>query len=128
MSKKPTKRSAAQRRIEVIQRQIAEIETLCSGTLHKRTKVCGKPTCKCATDPRARHGPYYEWSRLEGRRLRHTLVSEAEAPLLTKAIENRRKVIKLLKRWEESTLAILLPRVRQEAKTEKSGNRKKRPT
>ena len=42
------------------------MEYLSSGTLLKRMKVCGNPRCHCASDPAARHGPYFEWSYLKG--------------------------------------------------------------
>ena len=60
-------RSVAQRiqqiRDEIgrIRSAFAEVEYISSGTLHTRMKVCGKSGCRCAQDPQARHGPYYEW-------------------------------------------------------------------
>ena len=51
-----------------IRAELTAIEYLCSGTLHQRTKVCGRPTCRCAQDPSARHGPYYEWGHLRDRK------------------------------------------------------------
>jgi hypothetical protein len=32
---------------------------------------CGKPGCRCASDPAARHGPYYEWSHMLKGKLVH---------------------------------------------------------
>ena len=46
-------------KIAEIQRAIGAMQYLSSGTLLKRTKVCGNPGCHCARDPAARHGPYY---------------------------------------------------------------------
>ena len=33
------------------------------GSIVTRTVTCGKPACRCATDPDQRHGPYIQWSR-----------------------------------------------------------------
>jgi hypothetical protein len=37
--------------------EIAGMGLICSGTLLERTRTCGKPNCRCATDLQARHGP-----------------------------------------------------------------------
>jgi len=50
----------ARERIASIRAVLNAMEYLCSGTLLRRTKVCGKPSCRCAQDRSARHGPYYE--------------------------------------------------------------------
>ena len=93
--------------IDRIHTQIRAIDLLCQGTLLKRTKVCGKPNCRCAQDPSARHGPYHEWNRrLEGR-LVHSLVSAEQARLLHRAIRNYRVVLRLLARWSRETAKII---------------------
>lgn len=99
---------AALRRIEKIRRQIASIDLVCSGTLIKRMKKCGKPNCRCATDPDALHGPYYEWSRPVNGHLVHKIVSPDQAKHLRVAIRNYRKLQTLLLKWKEETMAILL--------------------
>jgi hypothetical protein len=38
------------------------------GTLVVRAYECGKPRCRCHTSPKARHGPYAEWTRKIGGR------------------------------------------------------------
>jgi len=86
---------------------IAKIEKVCSGTITTRMKVCGKPECRCATDPDARHGPYYEWTRREGKRLLHSVVSAAEANDLQTAIANYRKVQQLMKEWEAHSVELI---------------------
>jgi IS5 family transposase len=40
----------ARERIARIRQSLVEIDYLCSGTLLQRTKVCGKPGCRCAQD------------------------------------------------------------------------------
>lgn len=89
--------------IERLRQQIAGVNYVCSGTLMRRTKTCGNPGCRCAKDPSARHGPYYEWRRREGNRYVHTVVSKQQALEIARAIRNDRKVRRLLRRWEEES-------------------------
>ena len=62
----PSKRALqrARERIHSIRASLGGIELICSGTLSERWKTCGKPSCRCASDPAARHGPYYQWIRM----------------------------------------------------------------
>lgn len=109
MASRPSdaRRRAALRRIAAIQDRIRAIERLCSGTLLRRTKVCGKPTCRCAEDPAARHGPYYEWGRMKRGRLVNRMVSPAQAALLREAIANYRTLRRLLRAWENETVKVI---------------------
>jgi len=93
----------ARERIEHIRRALGQIDHLCSGTLLRRTKVCGKPGCRCATDPSARHGPYYEWGHMRGGKLVHRSVTAEQAALLEQAIANYRNARKLMQDWENET-------------------------
>lgn len=102
-------RSPAQR-IATIKRHLTRVKLICSGTLLERTKVCSKLGCRCATDPDARHGPYYEWNRLEAGRLRHRILSREEAERIREAQASLKHVRGLLEDWEkESVNAILGP-------------------
>jgi hypothetical protein len=91
------------RPIEGIRRQIATMGLVAQGTLTKRTKVCGRPNCRCAQDPAARHGPYFEWTRREKGRYVHTVISEEQAEALRAAIDNHKRVLALLPRWSTET-------------------------
>lgn len=104
-SKTTTARAAAQarQRIEKLRARLGQIELLCSGSLGERMMKCGKPNCACATDPAARHGPYYEWGRMRAGKLEHRYVSAQQAKVLREAIENYRRVRTLLRAWEQDT-------------------------
>ncbi len=95
---------ALRHRIAAIKAQIVEIEDLARGSLAKRMKRCGKPGCPCGEDPAARHGPYFEWGRMTAGSRESTHVSPRMAARLTQAIENRRRLERLLRRWEALTL------------------------
>ncbi|MFQ5745459.1 MAG: DUF6788 family protein [Acidobacteriota bacterium] len=94
-------------RIAGIQRRIRQVDLLCSGTLVKRMKICGKPTCRCAHDPADRHGPYYEWGYMKDGRQVHRMIPPEQAPLLRRAITNYRKVRRLLRRWEAESVRLM---------------------
>ena len=93
----------ARERIARIRAAINEMEYLSSGTLLRRLKVCGKPGCRCANDPDARHGPYYEWGHMKGGKLVHRMVTAEQAEILRRAIANYRTARNLMKNWEEIT-------------------------
>jgi hypothetical protein len=97
----------AQERITQIRQELAALDYVCSGTLLKRTKTCGKPNCRCAQDPAARHGPYYEWSHLRGGKLLHRTVSPKQAAILRQALTNHRRLKKLMQKWENETERLL---------------------
>ncbi len=104
MSRRPgTIIKQARARIARIREALSEIDYLCSGTLLQRTKVCGKPGCRCAQDPSARHGPYFEWGHMKGGKLVHRTVSPEQATILQQAIANHRKAKKLMQAWEDET-------------------------
>jgi len=103
-------RRKAQETIEKIRRRIGGLDLVCSGTLLRRYKTCGSPACRCARDPDARHGPYFEWSRMESGRLAHTTLSPQEGPQMAKAIRNHRQLRRLLRVWERASLAAIRDR------------------
>jgi hypothetical protein len=101
-SKKPS-RNRVRERTRELRRAINALDFVASGTVHKRTKVCGRKNCRCALDPAARHGPYHEWTRRQDGRLLHSVVTSEQAELLTRAIQNYREIQQLLVRWEYET-------------------------
>ena len=98
----------SQQRLREIRGRIAAIEYLCSGTLHKRTKTCGKPRCACARQRSARHGPYYQWSRRKAGRQDNAIIPASAAVHFRRAIANYRKLRRLLRVWEEESARLML--------------------
>jgi hypothetical protein len=73
-------------------------------------KVCGKPNCRCASDPDARHGPYYEWGYMHDGKLVHRSVPAERAELMQHAIDNYKRARELLHEWElQSANEIIAP-------------------
>jgi hypothetical protein len=90
-------------RIERIRQQLAELETLSSGTVLKRMKTCGNPSCGCHQEPDKRHGPYYEWTHLKAGKYTHRSLSAEQAAAMNAAIANHRKLQKLVRAWKAET-------------------------
>ena len=103
-----TSQDKARQRIAVIKRRIIAIDLVCSGTLLERTKVCGKPSCRCARDEAARHGPYSEWNRRLQGSLHHRAVAPAEVRLVTRAMHDYQRLLALLEDWEHESARIIL--------------------
>ncbi len=107
MTTADTKSRKSRAKIAEIQRTLSGMEYLSSGTLLKRMKVCGNPRCHCASDPAARHGPYFEWSYLKAGKLRHRTLTPEQAEIMRLAIANQRKAKKLMRVWEAQTLNLI---------------------
>jgi hypothetical protein len=107
-----TEASALHRQVRArtrdLRRKILAYDLISMGTLHSRTKVCGQPSCRCHDDPKARHGPYYEWTRYEAGKLLHRVVTAEQARLLDQAIANWRAVEWLLAHWQRQTVEAIL--------------------
>lgn len=102
------RRRRMRQRTAQLRREIAAMELVATGTVNTRTKVCGKPTCRCAADAAARHGPYHGWFHREDGRLVHTTLNEEQAQRMREAIANYRRVQELLAQWEQETVAEIL--------------------
>jgi hypothetical protein len=98
-----TQARLSRQRIEKIRSAIGQTDYLCSGTLYEHLSRCGKPGCRCAEDPAARHGPYYDWGHMQSGKLVRRRLSAEQAQLMRRAIDNYRKVKKLLRDWETET-------------------------
>jgi hypothetical protein len=98
-----TQAQRSRQRIEQIRAAIGQTDYLCSGTLYEHRSRCGKPGCRCAGNPAARHGPYYDWGHMQGGKLVRRRLSAEQAQLMRQALANYRKVKKLLRAWETET-------------------------
>jgi hypothetical protein len=90
-----------------LKRQLASLDHICTGTLVRRSLICGKNNCRCKAKPAALHGPYYYWSRRLGGRLVSRVVSPSQAKIIGKAIRNYRHALQILRKWEAQTVSVL---------------------
>lgn len=65
---------------------------LLTGSVIKNFMKCGKENCACQTDSKALHGPYIYWTRKVNGKTVGKKVSEKQAKLIRKYIENSRKL------------------------------------
>ncbi len=109
MSSPTTTLSRAQRRrlrqrTAQLRRVLAGFDLVVSGSVYTRYRSCGKASCRCAVDPGARHGPYYQWSHREDGRAVHQIVTVEQADILREAVVNYHQVRELLAQWERETV------------------------
>ena len=57
------------------------------GSVSERFVKCCKPGCPCATDAKARHGPYYSWTRLVEGKTQSRLLSREHAEVVKRQID-----------------------------------------
>ncbi len=106
--RKQPSRGRIRQRTKELRRTINAMDYVASGHIHKRTMRCGKDNCRCAQDPNARHGPYYQWSRRQDGRQVHSALTPQQAKLLGHAIANLRAIQELLTVWDRETAAEIL--------------------
>lgn len=56
------------------------------GSLSERRIKCSKPTCACAQDPKARHGPYYSLTQAVAGKTRSRFLTSEAAEAVRKQI------------------------------------------
>ena len=91
-----------------IARRIRDLDLVCSGTLMQRRICCGKKQCRCATDPEARHGPYWQWTFLRNGRYVHKFISEDQAKLVKKGLAAKKKLLAILGQWSQTSVDVIL--------------------
>jgi hypothetical protein len=80
--------------------ELGRVPWVCTGTLNRRFKRCGKKACRCRHEEKARHGPYYEWGRLEGGKLVQRTVTPTQARRIVQGLRSARSIRRRLRQWE----------------------------
>jgi hypothetical protein len=93
----------ARERIARIRASLDAMDYLCSGTLLRRMKMCGKPGLPLRRGLRRTSRPVLRMGTYERGKLVHRMVTPEQAALLRRAIVNYRKAKKLMKAWEQET-------------------------
>jgi hypothetical protein len=66
-----------------------------------RYAPCGKPGCRCHSDPSQLHGPYWQWTtKVNGKSVTRNL-NQHQAGLYQEWIANRRRLLAVLAEMEE---------------------------
>ena len=67
--------------------RLAQPRPMRRGSLSERFVKCSKPGCPCATDRKARHGPYFSLTRAINGRTHSRLVNLPQAEVVRRQIE-----------------------------------------
>jgi len=94
---------------------LPEVSEVIRGTVVERRMRCGKASCRCHTDPEARHGPYRLLMTTVGRgRTRTLLLPPGEVAWVRAAVGRYRRVAERLEAISEANWELLQARVRRE--------------
>lgn len=69
---------------------LGQTQPMRRGSVSERYVKCSKPGCGCATDPTARHGPYFSWTRKVGKAPQSRFLSAEQAQLVKQQIQTGR--------------------------------------
>jgi hypothetical protein len=76
--------------------QLSVVGFVWHGSVYRSLLTCGKATCRCHEDPKARHGPYAYWTTKVRGKTVSRLLSLVEAQLYEEWIENRRQIDRIV--------------------------------
>lgn len=103
--------------------ELADIKPMRRGSLSERAIKCSKPSCACAQDPKARHGPYFSLTRAVGGKTRSRFLTPQQAVLAKQQIEAGRSFRNrtdaywdACEQWADSELAAISEAPSKEAK------------
>ena len=74
-------------RIRDLAAQLVQPKAMRRGSFSQRYVKCSEPGCPCASDPKARHGPYFSLTRGVRGRTHSRLISAAQAELVRRQVE-----------------------------------------
>jgi hypothetical protein len=97
----PPEVDAQRRRIAA---ELSEMGFTLPGTISVRTVTCGRATCRCATDPDQRHGPYIQWSRTVKGRTVNKMLTPEQLETYQPWIDNGRRLRELAHQLETLSL------------------------
>lgn len=88
-----------------IKNSISFLGPVLSGTISEARSKCGKITCRCQTNPKFLHGPYYRWTGvIDGKSATVTLTKE-EAKECEMRIKNWKRLQEKITLIREKAIA-----------------------
>src|SRR5437867_13043065 len=87
----PTSPPVVPPRVRQLAAELADPKPMRRGSLSERTIKCSKPSCACAQDPKARHGPYYSLTQAVGGKTRSRFLTAEQAEVVRQQIEAGRE-------------------------------------
>ena len=83
-------------RYREVANELSSIGFIASGSLARRSHVCGKPNCACQADAPRPHGPYWHWTAKVAGKTVNKRLGEEEAALYQEWIANDRRARALI--------------------------------
>lgn len=80
---------------QAVKAKVIDVGFICEGSLSEVRTSCGNPNCRCS-DPKHRHGPYYQLTWKEDAKTVTRRLSAEEAELYREWITNRRQLRQLV--------------------------------
>src|SRR5919108_1677879 len=87
----PTSPPPVPPRVRQLATDLADPKPMRRGSLSERTIKCSKPSCACAQDPKARHGPYYSLTHAVGGKTRSRFLTQKQAEVVQQQIDAGRE-------------------------------------
>lgn len=89
---------------EELKRALLELGFARPGSLIRRFMPCGKPSCRCMTDPSALHGPYYQWTLKVRGKTRTVRLTAEQARACREWIANHWRLKTIVRKMERLSL------------------------
>ena len=95
------KKDKYHKKYSILKGRIDKLGFISTGSVMKVYKTCGNPGCRCHKDKSKRHGPYNIWTRkVNSKTITRTLTNE-QAKIARKCIDNMRKLEKILDQMKD---------------------------
>ena len=95
----PTEVPASLRELAAV---LSQPKPMRRGSVSERIMKCGKASCPCQQDPKARHGPYYSLTRPKAGKTQSRYLSPEQAKLAREQIEQGHKFQEQVERYREA--------------------------
>jgi hypothetical protein len=87
----PTSLPVVPPRVRQLAVELADPKPMRRGSLSERTIKCSKPSCACAQDAKARHGPYYSLTQAVGGKTHSRFLTAEQAEVIRQQIDAGRE-------------------------------------
>lgn len=101
---RPTREENAAKR--ALLTEIDRIGWFLRGSLLQVTNRCGNPGCRCKADPPRLHGPYWQWTRKVAGKTVSVRLTDAQAQLVRRWIDNAKSLDQELAQLEQLSLTV----------------------
>jgi len=95
------KKDKYHKKYPILKSRIHKLGFISTGSVMKVYKSCGNPGCRCHKDKSKRHGPYNIWTRKVNSKTITRTLTEGQAELVRKYINNMRKAEVILRQMKD---------------------------